>query len=613
MNAIDSSTINTQTRRGRVFSAIKKGLAHPWLPLFLVVIAVLLSLPSLRSGLQLDDYLHRMIMLDLSPVPIPLKIFSAYNFVDVNPGRLREGIELGIFPWWTVADFRISFFRPLGSLLLWLDYQLWPDLPVLMHLHSIAWYAAIAVLAFLFYRRIMGATWIAGLAALLFAVDYRHATPAGMLSNRYALMCLFFGLLCLLAYDGWRRSGKKWLALASPACLALALLSGEAAVAVPLFLFAYAIALDRGTIKERVLALLPNAAVGLAYAVMYQIFRYGSHGSGMYLNPLEEPAAFMKAFITNVPALLLSQWAPIPAQIGQMISSHAFIVLVAVFFLMLVFLLYSLVRQDRVARFFTMGMLLSLVPIAGIEPQERSLIFVGLGAMGLLAQVLGGLVRKSELLPSSRAWRRIALPLGIMLALAHLVINPISFPNNPGYITMMNDFYINPVKSIPDDRELSRQCLILVNPPDYIYSVGFIPFFRILDGKSSPKSIRSLFGGPGPAEITRVDDRTLQVKTPRGLFNYVLGKIYVSPEKPLVPGQLFNLGNMTVRIHGVAGEQGPTEVTYRFKVPLEDPSLRWLQLENGKYVPFTPPAIGKSVMVRGLDLMDVFFPKEGSK
>ncbi len=39
----------------------------------------------------------------------------------------------------------------------------------------------------------------------------------------------------------------------------------------------------------------------------------------------------------------------------------------------------------------------------------------------------------------------------------------------------------------------------------------------------------------------------------------------------------------------------PDEVLYKFAVPLEDPSLRWVHWKEGVYVLWLSPALGESV------------------
>ena len=60
-------------------------------------------------------------------------------------------------------------------------------------------------------------------------------------------------------------------------------------------------------------------------------------------------------------------------------------------------------------------------------------------------------------------------------------------------------------------------------------------------------------------------------------------------------GDTVNLTRMTVEITALTSDGRPQEVLYRFSVPLEDPSLHWLQWKEGGYVSFAPPPIGETL------------------
>ena len=116
-------------------------------------------------------------------------------------------MDLGIFPWWTDPLIKAEFLQPLTVATHRLDYRLWPDSAVLMHAHSLLWCAALVAATAVLYRRLMGPTPAAGVAALLFAVDDAHGGPAGWIANRNALVAATFGVLALLAHDARRRGG----------------------------------------------------------------------------------------------------------------------------------------------------------------------------------------------------------------------------------------------------------------------------------------------------------------------------------------------------------------------------------------------------------------------
>src|SRR4051794_17764132 len=132
-----------------------------------------------------------------------------FRFVRGDPARTGRLIDLGIFPWWTDPGLKAEFLQALTVLTHRLDYALWPDSPALMHAHSLLWLGAAVAAASAFYRRMLGATWAAGIAALLFAADDARGATVGWLANRNVLVAATFGVLALIAHDRRRRDGSR--------------------------------------------------------------------------------------------------------------------------------------------------------------------------------------------------------------------------------------------------------------------------------------------------------------------------------------------------------------------------------------------------------------------
>ncbi len=173
--------------RSTLVRFVRSGLTYRCLPVAIAMLAIVLSLPSLGVGWIADDYYHRMVMLgsrtfhDLIPSPLDM-----FRFVDGNPERTHQLMDIGWLPWWTVKEIRGSFCRPVTAITHWLDYRLWPEAPALMHAQSILWFGALVAVVAILYRRIMGVTCVAGVAAFLYAIDDAHGTPVGWLANRNA-------------------------------------------------------------------------------------------------------------------------------------------------------------------------------------------------------------------------------------------------------------------------------------------------------------------------------------------------------------------------------------------------------------------------------------------
>src|SRR5262249_50827132 len=159
--------------------------------------------------------------------------------------------------------------RPLSSLTHALDHVLWPEHAVAQLAHNLLWQLLALVIAWRFFRRFLTARWIAVLALALYAFDDARGPVVGWIANRNALVALCFALPALLAHDSWRREGwspGRWL---GPAAFAAALGAGESSLAVLGYVAAHALWLDRGTWRERAIAVAPYVVIVLAWRVIY--------------------------------------------------------------------------------------------------------------------------------------------------------------------------------------------------------------------------------------------------------------------------------------------------------------------------------------------------------
>jgi hypothetical protein len=128
-----------------------------------------------------------------------------------------------------------AFYRPVVMLSFKLDGSLWGGWAGGFHLTNVVAHAAVAwLLRTLALAAGMGAG-VALVAALLFLAHPVQSEAVAYISGRTDILCAFWLLLALLA---WRRArrGADVFALATSAALALALLSKETAVLVPLVL-----------------------------------------------------------------------------------------------------------------------------------------------------------------------------------------------------------------------------------------------------------------------------------------------------------------------------------------------------------------------------------------
>jgi len=453
----------------KLVATIRRHLESRYAPLVIAGIAAVIMLPALNAGLIQDDLLHRVRLVEPSQSP---KELSGTGLIDPNAGSLpvalremhsftrsREDtarlIESGLCPWWTALDFRLANFRPLDSFTHWLDYRLFPDSPPLMHLHNIIWFTTVVFLLSILYRQLMTPVWMATLAALFYSIDDSNYFPAMWIANRNLLLALLFSIITLLLHDKWRRHHSLAAGIAAPFTLLLSLLSTEAGIATSAYLFAYALIIDRKSRFRRIVSLAPAFIVIAAWRMVYNTLGYGASGSGFVIDPGREPVRYAWAVLERAPVLLSGQWGGTPAEMLNLFSDYAgaWYLLASALFLTLILLVFlPLLRKNRVALYWFIGMLLCILPICATSPMNRNLLFVAIGAFGVMTQFIGGLFAKENWTMRPRFWRVPAWILCVTLIFVHGGFAIVLRARAPKMVSFIFDTFYSTIKVPPRRR-----------------------------------------------------------------------------------------------------------------------------------------------------------------
>jgi hypothetical protein len=491
-----------------------------------------------------------------------------------------------------------------------------------MHAHSIIWFAAVIFLVAILYRKLLGPVWIAGLAALLYMVDDSNYFPAMWIANRNLLLSLFFSILTLLMYHRWRRQKSVYAGVAVPFLLLLSLLSTEAGIATFAYLFAYALIIDRGSLRRRALSLAPSFIVIVIWRLIYNTLDYGARGSGFIIDPGSEPLRYAWAVVKRAPVLLSGQWGWQPAEMFNFFSDYAKrwnLVTAGVFLLLILIIFLPLLRKNRVALFWFTGMMFCILPICATSPMNRNLLFAAIGAFGLTAQFISGLFLKESWVPKSRMWRVPAWILCLTLILIHIVIAGATRIIVPKKISsVFNTFYTTvDIGSQPD---IENKTVVVVNAPHPFLFLG-LPVMRAYENKALPERTRILVPGFVPLEVTRTGEKALLLKAQTGnvlspetsredfKLNFVyfydeFNSLFRPEDLPFRAGEQVELTGMSVEVIDIDSAGQPRQVLFRFAVSLDDPSLSWLQWDwknggFGSYSPFKVPAVGEKTYIQG--------------
>jgi hypothetical protein len=587
--------------------------------LTIVLTGLFLLLPSLGTGLALDDLLQqgRAQGIDEGHGDVdvgggdggPLDLFT---FATGDPANNLRQIDAGrLLPWWSDLALKVSFFRPLSSLTHVLDARLWPRSPALMHLHSLAWYALLLVLAYRLYASLNGTHAIALLALALYAFDDTHGATMAWLANRNAVLTTLLGVAALWAHHRacTPSPGRRPAKLLAPLLLALGLLAGEAAIATLGYLAAHVAFIDRRPWKARLVSVAPAGIVALAWQIAYRALGYGAKHSGLYHDPAQL-REFLPALAGNILALLGGQVGVVPADllvwgspwVGALVRASGALALAA-----LVAVSLPVLRRRAAARFWAAGALLAALPISASIPGDRLLLFVGVGAMGFLAELFawhlgpgGARIHPRRGRPwMQRAGTIVVAGLLVRRTVVALVLLPLR--------THSLDVLAAPADAA--DAAVWRfgagaDTVVFVDAP-LSAAVGYLAPRWALERRPHPPLVRWLAEGRTTLVITRPADNVLRVAPAGGFLQTDSERLYRASDRPLRVGDTTRLTGMTALVVSSTADGRPAVVDFAFAGPLEATGRLWLTWHGTGYERFKPPARGQTVILPPVNLADL--------
>jgi hypothetical protein len=585
---------------------------------------IALTLPSLWVGFAQDDYFFLSIFKGSPGLEgLEQPIWNTFSFSDGDPERNRLRMKYGIMPWWAVDGWKVDLWRPLASLTHWVDFKLFGERPFPMHLHNLLLYGGLCLVTATLYRRIIHTGFVAGLAALIFAVDSGHGIAAGWLSNRNSLLGGLFCVGSLWAHHRWRSGASKVLPLGdwmpylpiSLVLLTVGLFSSEAAVAVGGYFFAYALFLDplsqrnastagsEGPVFDlpgfsRAFALLiPYLAAVLIWRGIYSGLGHGVHGSWMYVDPAGEFPVFARHLTSYFPVMTLGLFAAPDSTLWNMLPyplQTPYVLLILPILGLLAWAVWPFLRTNSMAKFWTTGSLLAVVPACATMPSDRNLLIASIGASALIAMILNTIIESRS--PPGPCAPALRMPKVLFYGaiVLHLAISPIALL----FTSYVIGFMDRSSKHISASTPATEQRIVVINSPMDLLAAS-IPLF-VRSGLEDALPLRWLWlsAGTGEISVTRVDDNSLSIELSETFLSPPFSKIFRRPEThPLAPGYSVSVDSTTVTVEKVSPEGRPKVIVVDFRGPVDGENYCFLTWRDHSYVPFELPAVGATVAV----------------
>jgi hypothetical protein len=576
--------------------------------------------PSIEQGLFADDYVA-MAMLE-GAFAAPRGPLDLFDFADGTRADVAAVQRLGSVPWWAPPDFRVSFMRPLSSLLWHVDRALFGSWLAGYHLHSIAAWMLLVVCAAALYRALLPAP-IALLALPLFAIDHSLHFPTIWLSNRGGLYAIALGILGLLCHVRGRETADARravrLRVASACLFGVGLAFGEWAFPMLGYALAYELLQTSDSVRSRALALAPLALLGSLFLVLRAALGYGARGSGAYVDPGDETAAFLFAMLGRVPVFVADMLFNVPTSYWdhgsswrnwalqlELISPRLwtrlpewrafhFAIGIAACALLAAVVRSSLRRLDAPQRarmkILLVGALFALVPVVGSFPSTRLTIAAFLGIAPWVALVIVQLAQRAFALAGKRV-AGFALAYGaIVVILAAHLVHPLTEPIGP----MIDNQRATGawVARAPLDRaRVADQHVYLLTSAEFT-TTFFFAYIWAAHGGPMPRSVMPLIAAPVALDIARTGDKTLAIRTLGGplLSSSQEHMFRASSLSARVKQQMRAQGITVTILRTIGGE--PYSVELAFERSLDAPSEVLLITTPRGFERFEPPPVGE--------------------
>ncbi|PRP98089.1 hypothetical protein ENSA5_30740 [Enhygromyxa salina] len=590
--------------------------------LVLSLAAIAVRWPAVAIGRLSDDYMQYAMIEGLYPGE-GYAPFDLYAFVR-RGASIPTHVEQGTVPWFTEPGFHGAVFRPLASLLLWLDHVVAPGRVRLWHLHSLLWFGASVVALGMCARRLL-ARWPAALVVVLYACEAAFVSPLGWLANRCVLVCAVFGFAAIWVHIEWRRPDPDtpgWLRRGGPVIelvlVALSLAAGEYGLGVVGYVFAWELCvgasgaeLARDGWRVRARALIPALVATLAYLATHKLLGYGTVAAEVYADPLHAPAGWFKWAKLRIPKLATGALWAIPSatiyvfrhpaaawwyerwpstEAMELHVSHAKFGLLGVGLagVALTLARFGLDEDERrTLRAMLLGGFLTLLPVSVAPAHSRLLVITQLGACVAVALIVVGCARLllGRQLGVARSRARVLGALLLPFALTMLWLNTVTDLRwTHRYLVHLDAMQAANAAAFTEgdllDQELAGRDVFVMNGPSQ--SVGMYgPFVLHANGMPTPASWRSLaLGGDYAIWVFRPSDKVLELAAIRGAWLRTAGELFFRREDHKLPsGSKFDYPSVDIEV--VLDDAGdPTRVRFTFPRSLDDP--RYLFLASTK-------------------------------
>ena len=167
------------------------------------------------------------------------------------------------------------------------------------------------------------------------------------------------------------------------------------------------------------------------------------------------------------------------------------------------------VFRDKVAAFWFAAMILAAIPEAVLVPLSKNLGFIAVGAYGLIASFVAGVVTRPNSLLEQRAYRILAWVACVLLILVH---GPGAVAGRVAVVKADAFLFAWASRVPPAWPNIENENVIVVNHPLPLES-AYVPAYKAYYHQLLPRTLRVLVPGCTGFDVQRTDDKTLVIQS----------------------------------------------------------------------------------------------------
>jgi len=576
-------------------------MRHPGLWSVLIVLGLTLPLIP-QSFFYGDDYIQ-IGTLDGVFDRFGSAPFDLYRFSDGTLESWNRQIENGPIPWFSHPEMKTHFFRPVSSGLLALDHAAFGLNAWAYRIQAILWYLLVVLAFAALARRLIPlgtSAWHPAvvLALFIFAASDSHWVNVLWTAGRWVLVATAFALLACVAHLRWRSEGWRPGRYLSLLLAVMALLAGEVALAALAYLFALEIIMGEGGARGRARALAPFIVLLGAYVTLYMSLGFGAMATDDYVNPLAHPVGYFSQLTGRLLAMCGELFLWFPASLWNVESLRGQITIagatgVAFMAVLLIPVYTASSASIRVAaNRLLLGTLGALLVLATGSPGSRNLIVPFIGTASLLGLALYHWWTVFRCKRGVVRWAAVLVCLGA--GVIHLGVAPYRWFSQPSQFAASAEAQARMIRTLDvADEDVPDQRTVFLTMHFSACWQGY--FQRTFERLPMPAAWWTISAADCEHRYSRSGPGQLVLETVGGeMMSTWLESVIRSASKPIEKGETFELRGLRVDVLEV-GDQGPTRVRFTFDRNLDEPSLRFMAVQDGELRHVELPKVGESL------------------